>query len=157
MPLSDRPDDALPTLCDVVDALVTIQAHTTTQLRLPEIDELAQHADPYLLAAKLLRGEKVTRRWHSYRAHLPPDAQLPAGEPEPWTIIDPLAVIWNGTALLLRERCIHVPSARVGPGAPVVHEDQVDVDVLPAGDDAAVMHLVRGDDDCVCGQLAGRV
>jgi hypothetical protein len=155
MPLPDRPDDELPTLCDVVDALVTIQAHTTTQPRLPEIDELSRHADPYLLAARVLNGEKVTRRWHSHRAHLPPGAQLPAGEPEPWTIIDPLTVIWNGTALLLGERCTHLPSPRVGPGAPVVHEDHVDV--LPAGDDAAVMHLVRGDDDCVCGQVAGRV
>jgi hypothetical protein len=134
-------------LLRVCEALATIQEHTVTPVRIPDLTETTlDQAQEWINAARLLRGETLRMTWSRFGVQLHEDAAPPDPEEGPVAVAvaEPLAVEVGGEQIPLGEKLAHLPAARVDPATLV--DGRVEGRVVhfgPAGDDSGTVYLVR--------------
>lgn len=138
-------------LLDLAEALATLQEHTSTRVEMPDLNQFThQQMAEVLETARLLRGETLTTPWTSIGpVHLHPgiEPQLDARFAARWQT--PLQVELPGGEIHVGIRNIDMPAARVDPESVTVHNDHKDIQLIPAGNAAAVVTYLAADDAAV--------
>jgi hypothetical protein len=141
------PDDVVPdpdagTVFDLVEALATIQEHTSTQLRVPDLTKLV-HSDArgIMHAAEVLRGEAISVPWDVRTVHLHPGADPPPADPVTMLLIEELSISVNGVRVDLGYQQVHLPAVRVDLTSLTNHHDHQDVRIVPVGGTPAIIRF----------------
>jgi hypothetical protein len=133
------------------ESLATIQQHVIERIKFPDMMKyhpvnFMDDVEQWWQAAALLRGETLAGSWNSAVLHLQPG-------------VEPSAELDQATAMFSGEYGVRigpktyqlgiinaqVATVQVNPAvAPVLHEDHLDVEIIPRDDSATTIHLVSG-------------
>ena len=131
------------------ESLATIQEHVIERIRFP--DMMQHHATNFMddieewyRAARLLRGEVLSGTWSDVGMHLIPGIQSPDGV-HPAVFNKNYSVRVGARVYELGTLNMQVAAARVNPAKqPVVHDDHLDVQMVPGDDDTMTIRMVTG-------------
>lgn len=121
---------------EVCQALATIQRHTLTPIRVPDLAEsTTSDAREWVNAARLLDGETIKHTWNDATIGFDGDAVMPADLPElaELTYVCAMIVTINGRDIPLGEKLFRYASAR-----PVEVDEERHIIRFEPGDDASV-------------------
>jgi len=144
LPIPDdvAPDPAAGTVFDLVEALATIQEHTSTQLRVPDLTKLMHlEARGMVHAAEVLRGEAISVPWDARTVHLHPGASPPPADPVTMLLFEKLSISVNGVRIDLGFQQVHLPAVRIDLDSLTDHDDHQDVHIIPVGDTPAIIRF----------------
>lgn len=131
------------------ESLAAIQQHVVERIKFPDMAKyhtanFKDDIEQWWQAAALLRGEALVGSWNSAKMHLSPDVELPVE-------LDQSAAMFSaeyGVRIGAKTYPLGIVNAQVAtiqvnPAVPpVVHEDHLDVEVIPGEDSTATMRLI---------------
>jgi hypothetical protein len=131
------------------ESLATIQEHVIERIKFP--DMMRHHAinsmadiEEWYRAARLLRGEVLSGTWNNVGMHLIPGMQAPDGV-HPAVFNKNYSVRVGAQTYELGTLSMQVAAAQVNPAKPpVVHDDHLDLEMVPGDDDAMTIRMVTG-------------
>ena len=132
----------LETLLAAVEALEDIQGHTTDQLVVPPLDEVATSLEAWLAAQSLLAGDVVTDDTIEFQIHLNPGVETPADR---FTLMktSDFGVHVGDAAIDLGTLMVHWSAVEVVRDSLSIHEDHVDCSVRMVEGSLMTWRLVR--------------
>jgi hypothetical protein len=130
---------------DIVEALATIQDHTTAQLRVPELEELTHSQIRELLrVAELMRGAAISVPWDAVAMRRWPGASPPPGGPFSMLMYQELSISIGGRQASLGYQQVYMPAARIAARDTMTgHHDHQRVRIVPAGGAHAVVRYAQ--------------
>jgi hypothetical protein len=131
------------------ESLATIQEHVIERIKFP--DMMRHHAigsmadiEEWYRAARLLRGEVLSGTWNDVGMHLIPGMQAPSGV-HPAVFNKNYSVRVGTQTYELGTLSMQVAAAQVNPAKPpVVHDDHLDLEMIPGDDDAMTIRMITG-------------
>lgn len=144
LPEGTDPDTGAGLVFDIVEALATIQEHTTAQLRVPDLAQLNGHqVREFLRVAELIRGAAISVPWEGLAMRRWPGSSLPPDGLFSMLMYQELGISIDGQQASLGYQQIHLPAARVDRGSVTGHDDHQDIRIVAAGGAAAVIRYAQ--------------
>jgi hypothetical protein len=144
LPEGTDPDTGAGLVFDIVEALATIQEHTTAQLRVPDLAQLNGHqVREFLRVAELMRGAAISVPWEGLAMRRWPGSSLPPDGLFSMLMYQELGISIDGQQASLGYQQIHLPAARVDRGSVTGHDDHQDIRIVAAGGAAAVIRYAQ--------------
>jgi hypothetical protein len=132
----------------ICESLSTIQQHVIERIKFPDMTryqpaEAMDVIEQWYLAARLLRGEGISGRWHNVGLHLHPGQQPPSGVQQGFFFFN------KGYSTQVGDKTyelgivtMQVASIQVdATSPPMVHDDHIDVRLIPGGDDTMMLRM----------------